>query len=389
MAHSDTAPAIAVFVDRHPQLSETFVTSEAAALARLGHRVTIEGRARLGAADARFMSDETRGERLAALAWLVARHPLRCLRDMTARRRWAAEEDVTPLRRLAPRARRLSAAAPALHLHAHFAYEAALDALRLGRLLAVPASVTAHAADIYLDPRNLRDKLTLGAFATSGCDYTVAHLRALAPEARVERIVMGVDLERFARTTAPPAGRHVLAVGRLVPKKGFIHLVRAAAQVPDVRVTILGEGPERAALEAEAGDRVALPGAATPDAVHAALETADLLCAPSVVAPDGDRDSMPVVVKEALAMEVGVVASDAVGLPEIVRAPWGCLAAPGDEAALAAAIDAMLARSPQERAAAGRAGRAYVARHADVYVEAGKLSQLIRASRGPAGPAPA
>jgi glycosyltransferase involved in cell wall biosynthesis len=154
-------------------------------------------------------------------------------------------------------------------------------------------------------------------------------------------------------------------------------------------VTILGEGPERAALEAEAGDRVALPGAATPDAVRAALETADLLCAPSVVAPDGDRDSMPVVVKEALAMEVGVVASDAVGLPEIVRAPWGRLAAPGDEAALAAAIDAMLARSPQERAAAGRAGRAYVARHADVYVEAGKLSQLIRASRGPAGPAPA
>jgi glycosyltransferase involved in cell wall biosynthesis len=80
-------------------------------------------------------------------------------------------------------------------------------------------------------------------------------------------------------------------------------------------------------------------------------------------------------------MEVGVVASDAVGLPEIVHPPWGRLVAPGDEAALAAAITAMLDRGAQERAAAGRAGRAFVAAHADVRAEAAKLSQLIRASR--------
>jgi glycosyltransferase involved in cell wall biosynthesis len=379
MARSDSAFAIAVLVDRFPQLSETFVTSEAAALRGLGHPVTIEARARLGPAgdDVRFMDDETRGERLAALAWLVARHPWRSARDLAGRRRWAREEEVTPLRRLAPRARRLAG----VHLHAHFAYEAALDAVRLGRLLGVPVSVTAHASDIYLDPRNLRDKLELADFATSGCDYTVAHLRAIAPGARVEKIVMGVDLERFAREAPPAASRHVLAVGRLVPKKGFIHLVRAAARLPDVRVTILGEGPERAALEAEAGAKVALPGAATPDEVRAALAGADLLCAPCVIAPDGDRDSMPVVVKEALAMEVGVVASDAVGLPEIVREPWGRLVAPGDEAALADAIAAMLDRDAQERAAAGKAGRAFVAAHADVRAEAAKLSQLIRASR--------
>ena len=372
----DVAPAIAVLVDRHPQLSETFVTSEAAALRAIGHHVTLEARARLGDdPDARFASDETRGERLAALAWLLARHPGRAARDLVTRRRWAREEDVTPLRRLAPRARRLAAAAPDLHLHAHFAYEAALDALRLGRLLGVPVSVTAHASDIYLDPRNLRDKLTLAAFATSGCDYTVAHLRALAPDARVEKIVMGVDLERFARAAPPPAGRHVLAIGRLVPKKGFVHLVRAAARLPDVRVTILGEGPERAALEAEAGANVALPGAASPEEVRAALAAADLLCAPSVIAADGDRDSMPVVVKEALAMEVGVVASDAVGLPEIVHPPWGVLVPPGDDAALAHAIAAMLDRGAEERAAGPSGGQA------DVRAEAAKLAQLIRASR--------
>jgi glycosyltransferase involved in cell wall biosynthesis len=384
-------PAVAVFVDRYPQLTETFVAGEAEALRRAGHEVHVEARARFyeAEADARFMSDETRAQRLRALAWLAARHPLRAVRDVLRRRRLEREERLTPLRQLAPRARRLARAAPALHLHAHFAYEAALDALRIGRLLDVPVSVTAHAADIYLDPRNLRAKLRRAHFATSGCDYTVADLRLLAGAEHaggIVKVVMGVDLRRFARSAPHPGGRQVLAVGRLVPKKGFIHLVRAAALAPDVRVTILGEGPDRAALEAEVvrlglAGRVSLPGPAEPDAVRAALQAADLLCAPSVVTPDGDRDSMPVVVKEALAMEVCVVASDAVGLPEIVRDPWGRLVAPGDEAALAAAIGDLLDRTVEQRAAAGRAGRAFVAEHADADTEAAKLSTYIRAAQ--------
>jgi glycosyltransferase involved in cell wall biosynthesis len=331
------------------------------------------------------MSDETRAQRLRALAWLVARHPLRAARDVLRRRRFEREERVTPLRQLAPRARRLARAAPALHLHAHFAYEAALDALRIGRLLDVPVSVTAHAADIYLDPRNLRAKLRRAAFATSGCDYTVADLRLLAGAEHaggIVKVVMGVDLRRFERTAPHPGGRQVLAIGRLVPKKGFIHLLRAAALAPDVRVTILGEGPERAALEAEVvrlglAGRVALPGPAEPDAVRAALQAADLLCAPSVITPDGDRDSMPVVVKEALAMEVPVVASEEVGLPEIVHPEWGALAPPGDPAALAEAIDSVLARPPAERAAMGRAGREHVIRAANLETETARLADLI------------
>ena len=84
-------PAVAVFVDRFPQLSETFVVAEAEALARLGHAVSIEARARMaeaaGPLPVRFASDETRGERLRALAWLVARHPGRCGLDLARRRR--------------------------------------------------------------------------------------------------------------------------------------------------------------------------------------------------------------------------------------------------------------------------------------------------------------
>src|SRR4051794_12735504 len=247
-------PAVAIFVDGFPELSETFVAAEADALRRAGHEVVVEARVRpaqAGEAPAGMAvryaeeDEEPLPTRLAALAWLVARHPLACLADLRARRRWAAEEPVEGLRMLAVRARRL-ARLGTVHLHAHFARRSALDALRLGRLLGAPASMTAHAWDIYLAPTNLAAKLEGAHFATSGCDATVADLRAVAPSraGAIFKVVMGVDPGRFRRTTPLPGGRHVVAVGRLVPKKGFVHLVRAAARLDRVRVTIVGAGPE-------------------------------------------------------------------------------------------------------------------------------------------------
>jgi colanic acid/amylovoran biosynthesis glycosyltransferase len=191
---------------------------------------------------------------------------------------------------------------------------------------------------------------------------------------------MGVDAGAFRRRQPLPGDRTVLAVGRLVEKKGFDVLVEAAAQVGDVRVRILGDGPLRAELErqiAATGAPVELLGGGPPARVLALMEEADVLAMPCVVAADGDRDSMPVVVKEAMAMEVLVVASDEVGLPECVLAPWGRLAAPGDAAALADALRAALALTGQERATAGAAARAWVGEHASVDAETARMAALI------------
>jgi colanic acid/amylovoran biosynthesis glycosyltransferase len=86
---------------------------------------------------------------------------------------------------------------------------------------------------------------------------------------------------------------------------------------------------------------------------------------------------MPVVVKEAMAMELMVVATDEVGLPECVCEPWGRLVPPGDPAALRAALEEVLELAPAERAAAGAAGRAWVLEHADVHRETARLAELI------------
>jgi len=125
------------------------------------------------------------------------------------------------------------------------------------------------------------------------------------------------------------------------------------------------------------GTALELLGMCAPAQVCAALEQADVLAMPCVVARDGDRDSMPVVVKEAMAMELLVVASDEVGLPECARPPWGFLAPPGDAAALAQALDAALELEPGTRRRAGAQAREWVTLHADVDAETARMSAVI------------
>jgi glycosyltransferase involved in cell wall biosynthesis len=393
---------IAVVTDLFPVASETFVTNEIRELESLGHHVVVEATRppRASRLDrgcelkASYLELDPLRAKPAALAELLARHPVSVAMDLTGRRRWGASEDVRPLRALALRARRLRQA-QVEHMHVHFAAGAALDSMRLAAILGLPYSVTAHAYDIFASPTNLEEKLSRAAFVTSGCDYNVRYLQGVvgsegAP--RIHKIVMGVDLGAFKRERPYPGGRHVVAVGRLVEKKGFSLLVEAAAKLRDKgaveRLTIVGGGPLEEELRAQVdaldlAGIVELVGARTAAEVRAYLESADVLAMPCVVAADGDRDSMPVVVKEALAMEVPVVGTDEVGLPELVRPEFGRLVAPGDADALAQALREVLALPASERAEMGREGRRWVAANCSVRDETQRLVELIVSAVGP------
>ncbi len=382
-------------LDQWPELSETFVVNELQALRRLGHDVRVQTAQPAAHAnpeapddvDVHVLARDARARGVRDLLWLLRRRPLACARDVAARRRWGRAEWARPLRALAPGARRIVERGDE-HLHAHFAAGAALDAMRLAALTGRTFSVTAHAYDIFLTPRNLREKLARADAVFTGCDYNVAYLRRAVPEANLHKIVMGVDVTAFARSAPLPQGRTVLAIGRLVEKKGFDVLVEALAQLPDVRLRILGDGPLRAPLEVQAArcdGRVEFLGSRAPAEVRAELERADVLAMPCVVARDGDRDSMPVVVKEAMAMGLLVVASDEVGLPECVLAPWGFLAPPGDAGALAAGLRAALALDPGARRRAGAAAREWVRANTDVDGETARMAAVIEAMPRPRG----
>jgi glycosyltransferase involved in cell wall biosynthesis len=391
--------SVLYMTDAYPARSETFVYNEVAALRDLGWRVRVESSARPSRVErsvARsgrldYLEDDSPRAALRDFAWLALRHPLRCLRDVAARRRWAREEEAWPLRALAPAARRLQASGER-HIHVHFAAGAALHALRLARLVGVGYSVVGHGYDVFQKPRNLAEKLRRASFVVGPCEYTAAYLRALLPASRhgnVHVVVMGVDGARFRRASPYPGGRSVVAIGRLVSKKGFGDLIEAAGRLagtaPLERLAIAGDGPLRDELEARIA-RLGLDGTAAlvdawgADGVRPLLESADVLAMPSVIAPDGDRDAMPVVVKEALAMEIPVVCTDEVGLPELVRPEWGRLVPTHDPEALAAAIGELLALAPERRARMGAAGRTFVLERCDLRRETVRLAELIVAT---------
>lgn len=195
----------------------------------------------------------------------------------------------------------------------------------------------------------------------------------------------GVKTEDFAfnqRTVAPDGVTRILTVGRLVGKKGIEFGIRAVArlvrQFPNVHYTIVGGGPDRAALTAlcrtlQIECYVEFAGEAARDVVVTTMRNASILLAPSVVATDGDEEGIPVVLMEALASGLPVVSTRHAGIPELIsHGRSGLLAEERDSEALAEHL-AFLITHPAEYQAMAVEGRRTVEAEYDV----GKLNTKL------------
>jgi glycosyltransferase involved in cell wall biosynthesis len=244
----------------------------------------------------------------------------------------------------------------------------------------VPYGVTVHAVDIYLN-RFLCRKLRDAALRVTVCEYNIREITARCPELDSSDFLLkyaGVDLDDYKLDGPRPSrpAREIVAVGRITPKKGFDHLVSAMAALRasgrDVRCRIVGTGgpiiTERLRQQiAELGleGDVELLGAQPPSRVRQLMVEADIVAAPCTIAPWGDRDSMPVVLKEAMAMEIPVVATNDFGIPELVPPDAGILVSRDDVDALVDGLSRVLDLDAEARARMGRAGRAAVARFSE------------------------
>jgi colanic acid/amylovoran biosynthesis glycosyltransferase len=254
------------------------------------------------------------------------------------------------------------------HVHAHFAGMAARTAYWIHKFFPITFSFTAHANDIFA-PRDFEiglDKLVGAArVVVTETDYAAQFLRERFPGAhRIHRVYNGLNLAEFGRTHFSSTLPLIVAVGRLIAKKGFADLIRACGLLVErgrlVQCEIIGEGPLEDELRAQIDqlnlqDRIALSGAKPQREVRQRLAAASVFVLPSVVDAESGMDNLPTVIMEAMATGLPVISTDIGGIPEmVVQNETGFLVQPGDAAALAGAIEKLI----DDRLLAQRLGEA-------------------------------
>jgi len=277
------------------------------------------------------------------------------------------------------------------HLHAHFINKPTGVAELVHLLIGLPYSITAHTKDIYLSPpEELTRKMKRAKFVVTCNEYNREFLSRLSNDGTsAVRIYHGLDPEYFR--PVPGAGSMerlplLLSVGRLREKKGFPCLLNACHYLKiggyKFRCVIVGYGPmqseiERLVAEFELGDVVFLTGMLAQDEVIELYKRATIFVLPCQITDDGDRDGIPNVLVEAMAMELPVISTNVSGIPELVEHEQnGLLVRPEDPAGLAAAI-ARLLDQPQRRRELGKAGREKVCREFSAERNAEDLKALF------------
>ena len=415
--HPTTAHRVAYLVKVYPRFSETFVVTEILAREAAGEELAVY--ALRPTTDARFHPQLAQVQ--APVTHLPRAHRLAVEWDVFARaqaelpgfgERLGAlmpllvrmdPSDVSQAVDLAMRLR----ADGITHVHAHFASLAARCAMVASALTGIPYSVTTHAKDLFhegVDRVLLRAVLGRATNVVAISEYNQRFLLDLEPALahRVRLVRNGLDLARFDyRDPVPPrTPLRVLAVGRLVEKKGFDHLVRAVASLAadgmPCTLRIVGDGelaePLRALVAGlGVGAGVELVGARSQAELVEELAWADVLAAPCVVGADGNADGLPTVILEAMASGLPVVATDVTGIPEAVHpagldgagAATGVLLShevEGLDERLAAALR-QVADPEWPRVEVARAARALVEREFDTV----RQSRLLASYEGPVG----
>ncbi len=286
------------------------------------------------------------------------------------------------------------------HIHAPWAGGPATAAWQASLLTGIPFSFTAHARDIYPTDGVLADKIRAASFVRSISRHNIDYMKGFAGNhiKKIHLTYYGVPLEESGPApVAMQAPLQLLALGRFVGKKGFDHLIRCCRLLLDsgldFQLTLAGDGPwarrlKRLTRQLALGRRISFPGFIPHHRVPALLRTADIFLMPSVVHASGDRDGLPNVLLEAMLHRVPVVATDIVGIPELIdNGVSGLLVPEKDPAALARAVR-QLASSRQAARAMAEQGRQVVRNRFDPRRNYQKVMDLIIANSIP-GPAEA
>ena len=253
------------------------------------------------------------------------------------------------------------------HLHVHFATPAASVGLLVKTVFAYSFSFTVHGPDEFYDATgyNLPEKIVAADFVFCISHYARSQVMKLSPVqawSKFDICRLGVDPQRFTPAVKNKANEtcQLLCVGRLTPAKGQAILLASVAQLKQqgitVHLTLVGMGPDEQSLKnhAESLDivsQVTFTGAVDQDNILTYYNAADMFVLPSFA------EGLPVVLMEAMAMEIPCITTMITGVPELIEnGQNGLLVPASDSEALTQAIK-LLAENQALRQQLGKAGR--------------------------------
>lgn len=365
--------SVVYVLKRFPRLSETFILNEILALEAMGLKLRIVSLYMAGTSVVHNQVASIRAQvhyipqsfwrelprMLRAQGHFLIRHPGRWIRafsimfwrfNLKAVRRWlqsgflAQQLEGTDVR----------------HIHAHFSTSPTTVAMMTSTLLDFQFSFTCHAKDVYADSRlhspGFFRNLSRASFVVCASVETkqdIVEAWPDVPRGKIRVVYNGLDLERFRRRTSEPTNDPlILGVGRFVEKKGFPYLIEACRLLEDRSVPfkceIVGYGATRKSLlelisSLGLEDRVSLVPPLAQDELVGYYRRASVFCLPTMIASNDDRDILPNVVKEAMAVGVPVITTALPGMDELVEHERSGLLVPQKNApALADALEVLL-----------------------------------------------
>lgn len=416
-----TEPEIGYILKGYARTSETFITNEIHLLEKAGLKLSIfsliklEGQKRHAAVDAikaeinylptlSSLSDES------LLLWLknnfryfssshkklFKTHPLRYLKTLFESIRFAVtaheKNFIKEFLQAGFIAQKALESGCIRHLHAHFCHTATTVTMFASLLSGLPFSFTAHAKDIYLpelNPGNILPlKMRRAEFITTCTKANESHLHTVEPNsAPLHTIYHGLDTKQFSPLqTSNSNPSIVLSVGRFVEKKGYKFLVEACrilkAQGYKLGCHIVGGGDAESiksiVCELQLEDTIFIHSAVTQEELRQIYQRATVFALACQIIENGDRDGIPNVMAEAMAMELPIVSTDISGIPELVENRVdGLLVPQKNSVALAEAI-AELLNDEAMRKRLGKAAREKILKVFDAEVTIVELQKLFQ-----------
>ncbi|MGH3089942.1 MAG: glycosyltransferase [Rubrobacteraceae bacterium] len=280
------------------------------------------------------------------------------------------------------------------HLHAHFGTSATGVARLASRFAEIPYTFTAHAKDIFHENvvhADMERKLSDAASVVTVSDFNVEYLREEYGEAAsgVGRIYNGLELDRFEYEEPRDRPPRIISVGRLVEKKGLSVLVEACAVLAgrgrEFECEIVGGGLLEESLREQIRElglegRVELAGPRPQAEIKADIRNSSVFAAPCIQSSDGDRDGLPTVLLEAMALGTPCVSTDVTGVPEVVKhEETGLMVPQNDPVSLADSLERLF-DEPELRVRLAREARAVIEGDFDVHGNAARLREVFASS---------